>query len=52
MYCLPSFLRYEQISGIGIVLQLIVSRRLQSNELNVEDESRIRRDDATKPTRT
>ena len=38
--------------GTGNALQLLTSRRLQPNELDVEDESRVGWDDFTKTTGT
>lgn len=38
--------------GTGIMLKLVATHGLQPDELDVEDESRVGRDDLTKPART
>lgn len=50
--CFINCLRYKQIPGIGIVLQLVATRGLQSDKLDIEDESRLGRDEVTKTTRS
>ena len=52
VYCLPSCVKYEYMPGAGIVLQLVATRGLQPDELDIEDESRVGRDDFTVTART